>query len=308
MSDGLRFGMTLTPNCDWDELLRRAKHIESLGFDSLWVNDHLVSWIDGTQPRFDGWSVLAALALQVPRIRIGVLVTHTTFRNPSAIARATITLDHLTGGRFELGIGAGGSSADYRVAGVVDWPNKERMQRFRESVEILDRVLRGDSVEYHGEYSTAVAEFRPFTIQRPRPPITVAALGGVGMRIAAEYADRWSSWAGTNQTLAAGTVLSEDEGFEVAQQRNRRMTELIERAGRDRSDVVRSLLSGWPQLAPGTPWASAGAFEAFVERYVGAGYDEFVFVYPPEEYFAPGLVEESIVERVAAEVIPRMRG
>lgn len=294
---GVKVGVSIGPNVPWPELVDRVRHVASLGVQSAWIPDHIVSWADGAQPRFDCWTVLAGLATLVPDIRLGSLVTHTVYRNPIAIARAAITVDHMSGGRLEFGIGAAGSAYDHRVTGMPPWSVKERMQRFREEIEILDRVLRGEKVLFQGQYYTADAEFRPLTVQRPRPPFTLAALGPVALRIVAQYADRWSSWAGTVQAFATHTVLPDEEGIAITRERNDQLDQLAADLGRDPWAITRSLLAGWPLLSPGTPWASMDAFWDYIGRYRDAGINEFIFLYPPEEYFPSAAVEDGIFDR-----------
>jgi len=300
---GVRVGVSIGPNVPWPDLVERVRHVASLGVQSAWIPDHIVSWADGAQPRFDCWTVLGGLATLVPGIRLGSLVTHTVYRNPVAIARAAITVDHMSGGRLEFGIGAAGSAYDHRVTGMPSWSVQERMQRFREALEIIDRLLRGEKVSFSGEYYAAEAEFRPLTLQRPRPPLTIAALGPVALKIAARYADRWSSWAGTVQAFATHTILPPDEGLAITRERNDRLDQLAAEMGRDPATIIRSLLAGWPLLSPGTPWASIEAFRDYVGRYREAGINEFIFLYPPDEYFPGAQVEDGIFDRAVSELL-----
>jgi hypothetical protein len=118
-------------------MLEHWKHIEALGYDSVWVADHFLNPHAIEEGWFDGWSVLAALATQTSTIRIGTLVTNIIYRNPALIARQAQTLDHISNGRFNLGIGATTErEPSQHMLGIENWSTPERVARFREVIEI----------------------------------------------------------------------------------------------------------------------------------------------------------------------------
>src|SRR5438045_6611008 len=123
---------------------------DDLGFHSVWDCDHFVQPSRPTGPYFEAWTLLAGLAAVTSRIRIGVLVSSNTFRHPALLAKQAVTVDHLSNGRLELGLGAGWFEAEHRMFGI-DFPDPaERVARFREAVEVIDQLLRNDETTYHG--------------------------------------------------------------------------------------------------------------------------------------------------------------
>ena len=273
----MRFGAVVIPFEPWERIVRWAREVEELGLDSLWIPDHLVNTI-GSRPFFEGWTTLAALAQATSRIRIGTLVSSVVFREPRVLAKQAIAVDHVSGGRLEVGVGAG-SDEDNEAAGLRLWTPRERSDRLRAFVEQLDDLLRGD-------------ERRGFPLQRPRPPLTIAAWSPRNIRLAAERADRWNTMGGYK--------LSAEEGLRAAASQ----VALLEAAS-DRP-VIRSFLHGYRWVAE-TPLASVAAFAAFAARYREIGFDELLFYYPPERFSPPGTVGDGVFERVAKELLPDLR-
>src|SRR3712207_6157195 len=175
MAQGLRFGLCTDQNLPYLTLVERWQYFESLGFDSLWDCDHLIQPSRPEGPYFEGWTLLAALAARTERVRVGVLVSSNTFRHPVLLAKEAVTLDHISNGRLELGVGAGWYVPEHEVYGIDFQPTAELVGRFREAVEILDRLLRAgddDLTTYQGRYyRLREAPFRPGSVQKPRPPL-----------------------------------------------------------------------------------------------------------------------------------------
>ncbi len=292
---GVRFCAYQYQHLPFEQLYDRWARAEQLGFDVLWNVDTVV---EPDRPRtmlFDGPTTLAAMALKTSTIRIGTLVTSLFFRSPVLVAKATVALDHLSGGRVELALGVGDPTAGPAAAGVEPEPSAQRVGRFREFVELIDRLLRTDVMSYRGRYFWCKdAETIPGPIQRPRPPITVAAHGPKMLRIAAEFGDGWSSWGGYD-------IRSEEQFFALTRDRAARFEDLCVRIGRDPASIRYSLVC----FPPLTPWESAAYFEEMVGRYREIGIDEFVLYWPQSWRRAPR--EESVFEDVAREVMPRYR-
>lgn len=280
----LRFGICTDQNLSWPVNVERWQYFEQLGYDSLWLCDHLIqpSYPDG--PYFEGWTLLAALATQTERARIGILVSSNTFRHPALLAREAVTVDHVSNGRLELGLGAGWYEPEHSMFGL-DFPERrELVDRFREAVELLDRYLRVDTSSYEGRYyQLRDATNRPAPLQQPRPPLVLGAKGPRMLQIVARYADTWN---------ASGNVAEMGE-------RNKILDEACQRIGRDPESIVRSLY-GWAAIMPDDPWASADAFEEVINSYREVGINEFIID-------APGADRLDIVERVATDVLPRLR-
>lgn len=191
MRKRLTFGATVVQNAPWSTMVERARHLESLDIDTIWIADHFVNPFTPSQPWFEGWTALAGLALETHRVRIGTLVTSAAFRNPAFLARQALTVDHMSNGRLELGIGSGvAADPSNAMAGIDDWLPGERVARFEESVQIIDALLRQELTTFEGRYHRVEsALMNPRPVQQPRPPLTIAALGPRMIRIAARYAD-----------------------------------------------------------------------------------------------------------------------
>lgn len=280
MADTLRFGICTDQNLPWPAMVERWQFFERLGFDSIWDCDHYIQPSRPTGPYFEGWTLLAGLAARTERIRIGVLVSCNTFRHPALLAKEAVTVDHISNGRLELGLGAGWYRPEHEQYGIPFPANRELVGRFREAVEVVDGLLRHETLTYEGEYyQLRDAAFRPGPIQRPRPPLTLGAHGPKMLGIVARHADAWNSF---------GTL---DE----MRERNAILDEHCARIGRDPREIVRSLY-GWAAMLPYDPWDSVEAFREVVGRYREVGVNEFIIDQPPPERF-------DVVERVAAEVL-----
>jgi len=288
----VRLGFLTLQNVPWASLVRRWRPAEDLGFDSVWVADHFVSPFRPADDWLEGWTLLAGLARETERIRIGTLVSSLTLRQPALLARQAITVDHLSGGRLELGIGAGGVPLDHSMTGVTMWSRAERTARFREAVAALDLLLRSRTASFDGRYYRVhEALMQPGPLQQPRPPLIVGALGPAMMRIAARYADRWNTFGGRHVSATAA--------FEDTRERIARFDGYCREVGRDPGTVIRSFLV-FPEYVPEDCWASADAFVDFVGRYAGLGIGEFIFDWPPDDRLP-------LVERLAATVVPALR-
>jgi F420-dependent oxidoreductase-like protein len=285
MSDRLRFGIVTDQNLSWLRLVERWQLFEKLGFDSVWDCDHYVQPSRPTGPYLEGWTLLAGLAARTDRIRLGVLVSCNTFRHPALLAKEAVTVDHLSNGRLEVGLGAGWYEPEHHQFGI-DFPAPgELVARFGEAVEVVDQLLRNDTSSYQGKYyQLHDAPMRPGPVQQPRPPLTLGGHKPRMLGIVAAYADRWNSF---------GTV-------EEMRERNAILDERCAAIGRDPSTIIRSLY-GWAAMMPQDPWASVAGFEDMIGRYRAAGVDEFLIDQPRDD-------QDAILERVATDVLPALRG
>jgi len=278
-----------------ENLERRWAEAERLGFDVLWNCDTVVEPDRARHMMFDGPATLAMMAARTNSIRVGTLVTSLYFRHPVTLTKAAMTIDHLSGGRVELALGVGDPSAGAAAVGV-NWPAGERVARFREFVELVDLLLRQEITSYEGRfYRCVLAETVPLPVQRPRPPITIAAHGPRMLRIAAQYGDGWSSWGGYD-------IESEEQMFAVTRDRSRRFDDLCVDAGRDPISIRHSLVAFYAL----TPWESVEYFRHMVGRYAEIGIDEWVLYWPRTWRDVPH--EDRVFEEVCSDVIPSLRG
>jgi alkanesulfonate monooxygenase SsuD/methylene tetrahydromethanopterin reductase-like flavin-dependent oxidoreductase (luciferase family) len=297
MMKKLRFGAIVLQDTSWDEQVSRWQQAEKMGFDNLWIADHFVNYMAPSDPWFESWTLLAAMAANTKSIRIGTLVTAIPWRNPAFLAKQALTVDHISNGRLELGMGAGTPGhiePGYKMTGIADWPPAERVERFREVVQIVDQLLQNSVSSYDGQYynlkDTAMS---PASIQKPRPPITIGALGPKMLKITAQYADTWNTFGGHS-----GTV---DEIFEDVRQGNDKLNQYCQEIERDPTTLRRSLLL-FGSVAEACYGSSLDAFYEIIGKYQEIGFSDFILYYPFMDAHMPAF------ERIVWEGIPTLKG
>lgn len=300
----LRFGLMYLQAAPFGEVTARIRLGEEMGFDSLWVADHMTGQYPGLIS-YEAWALLGTLAMTTRRARIGPLVTPITFRHPALLAMAATTVDHASGGRLEIGIGIGGAPVDGSVVGADDWPGSERVARLEEQVDILDRLLRGETIERHvGFYPTTGAVVTP-PLQRPRPPLTIAGAGPRLIDLAVRRADAWNSLGGQPMRRSRRPPLALEQAVAETRRHVALLGEACERHGRDPNAIRRSLLAY--RVGPEV-FASPDAFTDYVGRYREAGIDEFIFYWPVDPVtFERTPHYERDLARIASVVIPQLR-
>ena len=210
------------------------RHAEALGFDVATTADQFVDWKNPSVPWFDVWTALAAVAQATDHIRLAPCVAQIPMRDPATFARQVVTVDHVSGGRVEAGLGLGLTvDPGYGMIGVPNWDNPERARRFKEYVEIVDSMLSGSPTDYAGTYYTVESATVHESVQSPRPPITIAAMGPKMMRHAATYGDTWN-------TMSFGSGLEALTADAAALKR--KMDQACEEVGRDPSTLRHSFL------------------------------------------------------------------
>ncbi len=176
----------------WNEIRQTALRSESLGFDSLWIYDHLLyrSLRGKTTGIWEGWSMLAALAAATQRAELGTLVACNSFRNPALLAKMAHTVDEISGGRLILGVGAGWNQPEYDAFG---FPFDHRVDRFEEALQIIRPLLKEGQVDFSGKYYTARdCEIVPRSPRPGGPPLLVGAGQPRMLHLTAQYADLWN--------------------------------------------------------------------------------------------------------------------
>jgi F420-dependent oxidoreductase-like protein len=202
----MRFSIWPAPTRPWAEILELSQHCEATGWDGVYFADHFMPNGPDATP-LDGdtiecWSVMAALAASVPRLRLGTLVSSVTYRHPAVLANIAAAVDRISEGRLLLRIGAGWQENEHAAYGIELGSVKERLDRFEEACEVLTGLLRQQRTTFDGaHYRLQDAPSQPAPVQ-PKLPILI---GGGGekrtMKIAARYADEWNSWT-TPEVLA----------------------------------------------------------------------------------------------------------
>jgi alkanesulfonate monooxygenase SsuD/methylene tetrahydromethanopterin reductase-like flavin-dependent oxidoreductase (luciferase family) len=234
----------------WEQWLALALAAERAGLDGLFRSDHYRS-INRGDPAgsLDAWATLAALAVATERIRLGTLVSPTTFRPASVLAKSAVTVDHISGGRVELGIGAGWFQSEHDAYGFPFGTVAERIAEFERQLEEINR-----------QWSTA-EDIWPKPRQRPRPPVIV---GGSGkprtIRAAVRFADEYNTVLPTLEQAREHCRILRDASIEAGHEplRVSMMNGCV--LGRD-SGEVRERLAAWDEVSPGQPPALAGTVE-----------------------------------------------
>jgi alkanesulfonate monooxygenase SsuD/methylene tetrahydromethanopterin reductase-like flavin-dependent oxidoreductase (luciferase family) len=269
----VRIGLVILPSDRWREARRQWEWADGAGFATGWTYDH-VRW--GGMP--DGpWHaaipVLAAAAAVTTRLRLGTLVATPNFRHPVTLARDAIALDDVSGGRVDLGLGPGSEGPDASALGQEPWTPAERMIRFEEFLEVLRPILNGSdstrSTVHTAHYDAVEAPSTPGTVQNPLP-LTIAAGGSKGLRLAALYGQQWV-------TIGPGRGPRRPE--DILDAARTQLGQLEEWCGQLDRPVPSKVILWTPTE---TVLDSADQFDELAAPYADLGFDEFV-VHHPEQ-------------------------
>jgi F420-dependent oxidoreductase-like protein len=189
----------------WDDWVRLARLAEDLGFEGLFRSDHYTAIIRPDADAHDAWATLAGLAAVTSRIRLGTMVSPATFRHPSVLARMAVTVDHISGGRVEVGMGSGWYEREHLAHGFPFLDGKQRFELFAEQVEVVVRSWSGERFDHDGPAYTLHDQFAlPRPVQQPHPPLV---LGGTVKRrfaaLAARYATEVNTLGAPDEELRA---------------------------------------------------------------------------------------------------------
>lgn len=313
----IRFGLQVAQQQTTVEELQEVwKEAETLGFDTLWTNDHLLPSVGPTDAaNLEAWTLLAAMATVTSRVQIGTMVSSNTFRHPAVLAKMATTIDHLSRGRFVLGIGAGWFAREHEAYGIPFPPLTQRAAALAEALQVITTLWAADStVSFKGQYYTlAEAPFVPKPVQKPHPPIMI---GGIGEKLllplVARYAQMWNIPNVPPDQIAEKNKVLEQYCREV--QRNCAEIErsyltplylkadpaevqvLLERIADLRKvsveEVRKSVLAGDP-----------AAIRQQLQTYIDAGVTHFII-----NLRRPGLYDREGVRLFAKEVMPAFRG
>ena len=297
----MRFGVLILPAESWGEQSQTWRYAEALGFDHAWTFDHLAWRSFRDSPWFGAVPTLAAAAAVTSKIRLGTLVASPNFRHPVPFARELMTLDHISAGRFTLGIGAGGSGFDATTTRREPWSRRERADRFEEFVTLLDELLTEPVTTHDGRHYQAFgARMHPGCVQRPRLPFAVATGGPRGMRLAARFG---STWVTEGPLAPDGSALGVAGALPGLAAEMERIDAACAEVGRDPATLGRLLYVG-TRISGVT--ASPEAFRDATGRFEELGVTDLVVHWPrPVAPFAGDL---GTLELIAAEVRARRGG
>jgi F420-dependent oxidoreductase-like protein len=294
----------------WPEIVRIFREAERLGYDAAYTYDHFMAvMMDPYDPCLEAWTSLAALAALTTRIRLGVLVTGNTYRHPAILAKAATTVDVVSGGRLDFGMGSGWYEPEHRAFGIPFRTASERCEMLDEALAVIRALWSERDASFAGRHyrlTGAIAEPKP--VQRPHPPILVAAMGEKKMlRIVARHAQIWNGFGSPEVFRRKIAVLAEH----------------CRAVGRDVDEIEKSVLlpahigddpAAWEPLIQGyaayqgistdeSPrWMLLGSpadVRRQVEAFLAAGVTHFILTLSPFNF--------DVMPRFAAEVMPAFR-
>ena len=230
----IKFGAAATQaGVSWDDLLSLWQELDrDSNFEHLWLMDHFVTGMgsaaDSSGPCMEGWTALAALAQATSRVRLGILVTGNTYRHPAVLAKMATTVDHISGGRLEFGLGAAWHAYEHQAFAIPFYTTKERLERLDEAAQVIKLLWTQPRPKFQGRYyQLDEPPYNPPNVQQPHPPILI---GGSGerrtLRTVARYADA---------TNVSGTPEQVRRKFEVLEGHCRQV-------GRDYSEIRRTVM------------------------------------------------------------------
>ena len=299
----MRFSFWCGNTNPWSEILRSSVRADETGWDGVWIADHFMpNAEDSSGPMHEAWGVLAALAARTERVRLGPLVCGNTYRNPAVLLKQAVTVDHISGGRVVLGMGAGWQENEHVAYGIGFGTFSQRFAKLEESLQVLRALRDTERVDFVGqEYQLQDAPLAP----KPVGPLPILVGGGgerKTLRLVAQYAEEWNVW-GTPEILATkGEVLDEH----------------CEQVGRDPSTVRRTAVAllflcdteadatrlrerniPRPTLI-GTP----PQLQERIQAYVDAGVDEVIV---PDFTLGEAPGKDDVLDRFLAEVAAPFR-
>jgi alkanesulfonate monooxygenase SsuD/methylene tetrahydromethanopterin reductase-like flavin-dependent oxidoreductase (luciferase family) len=277
----VRVGVVILPELRWPVAVERWRDAEDRGFATAWTYDHL-SWRslrDG--PWLGAVPLLSAVAASTSTLRVGTLVTSPNYRHPALLAKDVMTLDEISAGRIDLGIGAGGIGYDAAVLGLPPPKLPDRAARFTEFVDALDVLLREPMSSYQGDFFTVVdSRTLPGCTQQPRVPFTIAAAGPRAMAVAARHGETWVTYGPVAPTE------SSDEWYDAVAGQVAVFERACDAVGRNPASVRRAALVG---LELGWAQESVDAWDDFCGRVEALGFTDVIVHWPrPDDSELPG--------------------
>jgi alkanesulfonate monooxygenase SsuD/methylene tetrahydromethanopterin reductase-like flavin-dependent oxidoreductase (luciferase family) len=291
----MRYGVLILPAESWRAQRGTWERADLLGFDHAWTFDHLAWRSLRSAPWFAAVPTLAAAAVVTSNIRLGTLVASPNFRHPVPFARELMTLDHISGGRFTLGIGAGGGGFDAATTRREPWTPRERADRFEEFVAVLDQLLTEPVTTHDGRFYQAFgARMHPGCLQRPRLPFAVAAGGPRGMRLAARFG---TTWVTEGPLRPDGSTIGVEAALPALAAELERIDAACADVDRDPTTLGRLLFTGM-RISGATD--SLEAFRDAAGRFRELGFTDLVVPWPRSN--DPFAGDVGTLEMIAGEV------
>lgn len=296
----MRFGVTILPEHTWSVAGPIWREAEAMGFDHGWTFDHITWGGLPESPWFAAVPTLVAAAAVTDRMQLGTFVSSPNNHHPVQFMREVLALDDISDGRFLLGIGTGGD-LDARITGD-DLPLKDRVARFHEFTDLLDRLLSSDHVDHEGRFYAA-RDVRTLpgpvrgTASAPRVPLVIAANGPKSIRLAAERGDAWLTVGGRADTDA--------DWWQLIGGLSDAVTDALQAAGPRRQPDQGFARYLNLDSAPTYALSSVGAFEEAVGRAAGLGFTDVIAPWPRAD--GPFAGSRAVLDSVASDVLPRWR-
>ena len=270
----MRFGFWPSAANPWAEVLHVSRHAEQTGWDRLWFADHFMPVAEqNDETQHESWVVLSALAVRVPRIHMGHMVSGNTYRHPAVVAKMAAQIDVVSGGRFILGLGAGWQEREHSAYGIPLGTIRERLDKLEEACRIVTDLFRYQKSNFDGEhYQLVDAPLEPKPIQTPLPLM----IGGGGekrtLRITAQYATEWNVW-GTPEVLRHKNGVLDAHCRDLARDPSeiQRSACTLLLYSDDEERVARARASGRPVLG-----GSRDELLRTVQEYIDVGVDELI--------------------------------
>lgn len=293
----------------WPQIQEVWTKADALGYDSLWAYDHFYPiFTEPTGPCFEAWSLIGALAQVTKRARIGHLVNGNTYRNPCVLVKSATTIDHISGGRLNLGIGAGWFEHEHESLGIDFKTVRGRLEALDESCQIIKGMFSDEPFSLSGaHYQVKDAICQPKSVQSPHPPIMMGGFGRkVMLRLVAKYADMWNSNKGPDEMAELVEVIrrhGDDVGRDTSVIENTVMMPLGYKAAKEKDEFLCAVVAGMLETTPqearkAIMLGSKQECLDTIERYQKAGVTHFIFMLmaPYDLDEIAGFAEDVMVE------------
>ncbi len=303
----MRFGFWPNPRSDYAATAQLGQHAERTGWDGLWLADHFLPEEDKPIPVHESWITLAALARDVPRVRLGTMVTGNTYRHPAVLANMVATLDNLSDGRAVLGVGSGWQQNEHEAYGIEYGTVASRLRRLDEACQIFKGLFGNQYFDFDGEfYQLKHAPLEP----KPKQDNLPLMIGGGGekvtLKIVAKYADEWNVWADVPTITHKMSVLERhcESVARDPKQIDRSAVALLFLS--DDENYIKSMKSA--KIAMPSIIGGVNEVRDTVAAYAQAGVDELIVPdFTLGELVGAGQAKLDLMERFITEVAPVAR-